>query len=365
MGAISLPIKALGPHQPLPHPHRRRRLSSSLMALILLLATALFYALVSLGTGPCTAGATCYRGYQSLYSFDAGSENHAAWMAAIPDDVRITSLSIPGTHDTMTYEIESEQLQCQNWNLSMQLHSGLRYLDIRARLRDDELHIYHADGYTGFSYEQVLLDVFAFLDENPSETIIMRLKEEGSPIGHNTISFENAFHYHHYAAPLTAPGSEKHLHKYEFAAPIPTLGALRSKIFILQNFDSRGGPYGLQWEGPEMVLEDLWIIPDVYHLSEKWSAIRDALENAALAPDDNRFLYLAHTSASVGVLPIEAAAGPMNRTIQGMNDMTGQYLEDASGNVDEARVGVVIIDFPGRKLIGTILKWNVWLRERK
>jgi 1-phosphatidylinositol phosphodiesterase len=364
MGAISLPIKALGPHQPHPHPPRRRRLSSSLMALVLLLATALLYALLTLGTGPCTAGATCYRGYQSLYSFDAGDEDHAAWMASIPDDVRITSLSIPGTHDTMTYEIASEQLQCQNWNLSTQLRSGLRYLDIRARLRDDELHIYHADGYTGFSYEQVLLDVFAFLDENPSETILMRLKEEGGPIGtHNTISFEDAFHYHHNVSPLTAPGSEKHLHKYEFAAPIPTIGALRSKIFILQNFDSRGGPYGLQWEGPEMVLEDLWIIPDVYHLSEKWSAIRDALENAALAPDDNRFLYLVHTSASVGVLPIEAAAGPMNRTIQGMNDMTGQYLEDASGNVDEARVGVVIIDFPGRKLISTVLKWTIWLRK--
>lgn len=284
-------------------------------------------------------------------------------MAAIPDDVHLTSLSIPGTHDTMTYEIGSEQLQCQNWNLSMQLNSGLRYLDIRARLRDDELHIYHANGYTGFGYEQVLLDVFEFLDAHPSETIIMRLKEEGNPIGsNNSISFEDAFNYHHFSSPLTAPGSAKHLHKYEFAAPIPTLGALRSKIFILQNFDARDGPYGLRWEGPEMVLEDLWVIPDVYHLSEKWTAIRDALENAALAPDDNRFLYLAHTSASVGVLPIEAAAGPMNRTIQGMNDMTGQYLEDASANVDEARVGVVIIDFPGKKLIKTILKWNAWLR---
>ncbi|KAK0757301.1 hypothetical protein N5P37_010021 [Trichoderma harzianum] len=355
MGAISLPIKPLKPG-----PRRRRQLPV-LMAVCVLGAMALFYILLAIA--PCMVGATCYRGYQSVYSFDAGDDLHPDWMAAIPDDVHLTSLSIPGTHDTMTYEIGSEQLQCQNWNLSMQLNSGLRYLDIRARLRDDELHIYHANGYTGFGYEQVLLDVFEFLDAHPSETIIMRLKEEGNPIGsNNSISFEDAFNYHHFSSPLTAPGSAKHLHKYEFAAPIPTLGALRSKIFILQNFDARDGPYGLRWEGPEMVLEDLWVIPDVYHLSEKWTAIRDALENAALAPDDNRFLYLAHTSASVGVLPIEAAAGPMNRTIQGMNDMTGQYLEDASANVDEARVGVVIIDFPGKKLIKTILKWNAWLR---
>ncbi|RFU77490.1 1-phosphatidylinositol phosphodiesterase precursor [Trichoderma arundinaceum] len=354
MGAISLPIK--------PAPRSRRRQLPALIVICAIGAMALFYMLLSIA--PCMVGATCYRGYQSFYSFDAGDELHPRWMAKIPDGVHITSLSIPGTHDTMTYNIGSEQLQCQNWNLSMQLQSGLRYLDIRARLRDDELHIYHANGYTGFSYEQVLLDVFAFLDANPSEAVIMRLKEEGGRIGtNNTISFEDAFNYHHYSSPITAPGAAKHIHKYDFAAPIPTLGELRSKIFILQNFDARDGPYGLRWEGPEMVLEDLWVIPDVYHLSEKWTAIRDALEYAALAPDDNRFLYLAHTSASVGVLPIEAAAGPMNRTIPGMNDMTGQYLEDASGNDDLARIGVVIIDFPGRKLIKTILNWNVWLRK--
>ncbi|EHK20872.1 uncharacterized protein TRIVIDRAFT_83542 [Trichoderma virens Gv29-8] len=353
MGAISLPIKPLKPAP-------RRRQLPLLMTICILGAMALFYILLAIA--PCMVGATCYRGYQSAYSFDAGDDMHPDWMGKIPDSVHLTSLSIPGTHDTMTYEIGSEQLQCQNWNLSMQLNSGLRYLDIRARLRDDELHIYHANGYTGFGYEQVLLDIFAFLDAHPSETIIMRLKEEGSPIGsNNSISFEDAFNYHHFSSPVTAPGSAKHLHKYDFAAPIPTLGALRSKIFILQNFDARDGPYGLRWEGPEMILEDLWVIPDVYHLSEKWTAIRDALEYAALSPDDNRYLYLAHTSASVGVLPIEAAAGPMNRTIQGMNDMTGQYLEDASGNDDLARVGVVIIDFPGKKLIKTVLSWNAWL----
>ncbi|KAK5991355.1 1-phosphatidylinositol phosphodiesterase-like protein [Cladobotryum mycophilum] len=337
--------------------YAKRRRPLPLMLIISSIGTmTLFYLLLSLA--PCMVGATCYRGYQSAYSFDAADEPHPRWMAAYRDELNITSLSIPGTHDTMTYNIGTEVLQCQNWNLSQQLESGLRYFDIRARLRDDELQIYHADGYTGFSYEHVILSMFDFLDANPSEAIVMRLKEEGSPIGNNTISFEDAFHYHHYSSPTTAPGSAKHLHKYNFAAPIPTLGTLRSKIFILQNFNAKDGPYGLAWEGPEMVLEDLWVIPDVYHLSEKWTAIRDALENAALSPDDNRYMYLAHLSASVGVLPIEAAAGPKNRSIPGMNDMTGQYLEDAMDSDEAARVGVVIIDFPGRKLIDKVLEWN-------
>ena len=306
----------------------------------------------------------CYRGYRSAYSFDAGLDSHPRWMEDIPDSVNITSLSIPGTHDTMTYAMESEGLQCQNWNISMQLESGLRYFDIRARQRDDRLHIYHSYGDTGFGFRDVLLAMFEFLDKNPSEAIIMRLKKEGSPMGHNnTISFEDAFNYHRLNSSSTSEGASKHFYLYDRKTPIPTLGALRSKIFILQEFDSPDkGPYGLEWDGPQMVLEDLWIIPDVYHLSEKWTAIREALELAGTKPRDNSALYLAHVSASVGVLPIEAAAGPMNRTVTGMNDMTGQWLEDFEDEPGYARTGVVILDFPGKRLVDVILRWNAKLK---
>ncbi|KAI9152094.1 1-phosphatidylinositol phosphodiesterase [Paramyrothecium foliicola] len=319
-------------------------------------AMTLFYVMLSIA--PCLVGGVCYHGYSSAYSFDIDKAHNAAWMAKLPDEVNITSLSIPGTHDTMTYNIGSERLQCQNGNLSVQLESGLRYFDIRARLRDDELHIYHAYGYTGFSFSDVLHDMFHFLDENPSEAIIMRLKEEARPLGKNTRTFEEAFNYYRFNSSETSKGAEKHFHAYDRTRPIPTMGELRSKIFILQEFTARQGPYGLAWEGDQMVLEDLWIIPDIYHLAEKWTAIRDALERAALDPQDNKKLYLAHLSASVGVLPIEAAAGPLNHTIEGMNDMTGQWLTDYGGEDDAQRTGVVIIDFPGKRLIDAVLRWN-------
>ncbi|KAH7143817.1 PLC-like phosphodiesterase [Dactylonectria macrodidyma] len=259
----------------------------------------------------------------------------------------------------MTYDIGSEGLQCQNWNLSVQLDAGLRYFDIRARLRDDELHIYHGNGYTGFSFADVLIGMFEFLDANPSEAIVMRLKQEGNPIGKdNTISFESAFNRYRQDNPLTTAGAIDHFYIYNRTVPIPTLGELRSKIFILQQFPDDQGPYGLLWEGDQMALEDLWIIPDVYHLADKWTAIRKALELASTAVHDNSVLYLAHISASIGVLPIEAAAGPMNRTVTGMNDMTGQWIEDFEYVPEATRTGIVIIDFPGRKLINAILRWN-------
>lgn len=346
----------------------RLRRMPILLAISSIFAMALFYVLISMS--PCMVGSQrCYKGYTSAYSFDAYHAHHPRWMTAIPDDVNLTSLSIPGTHDTMTYGMpENEHLQCQIWNLTTQLNAGLRYFDIRARLQDDELKIYHSSGFTGFSYTDVLVPMFDFLDENPGETIIMRLKEEGVPIGdHNTISFEDALIKHHESSPVTSPGASKHLYHYNQTEPLPNLGALRSRIFLLQNFvskDQEKSPYGLIWEGPQMALEDLWIIPDIHHLVDKWNAIRSALEAATRAPLNNTLLYLAHISASVGVLPIEAAAGPKNKAVVGMNDLTGQWLRDFSAHRGvSARIGVVIIDFPGRKLIDAVLRWNEHLTK--
>lgn len=316
--------------------------------------------LAGAAAAPCLVSAACYHGFNSAFSFDAHKAHHPAWMRDLRNDTLLTSLSVPGTHDTMTYQIGSDVLQCQNWNLTTQLASGLRYFDIRARLRDDELHIYHGDGYTGFGYQDVILEMFTFLAQNPSETIIMRLKQEGAPLGsHNTLTFEEAFNFYWHNSSITAKQAAQHMYVFDPAAPLPTLADLRSKIFVLQNFPSDnngpGNKYGIAWEGDQMVLEDLWIVPDVYHLKDKWAAIKAALIKAAADKQDNKALYLAHISASVGVLPIEAAAGPKNKTVVGMNDETGRWLGagDHSG-----RTGVVIFDFPGKKGIEAVLARN-------
>ncbi|KAL3953849.1 hypothetical protein ACCO45_011805 [Purpureocillium lilacinum] len=326
MGKPSAPFFLSLPPPPRLRPVRARRIPP-LLALAAVAAMALLYMLL-FAVAPCLVRGGCYRGYRSAWSFDAHAAHHPAWMAAVPDETNLTSLSIPGTHDTMTYGLlrPDPVLNCQNWNLSVQLDAGLRYVDIRARLRDDELHIYHGDGYTGFSFADVLRDVLAFLVANPSEALVMRLKEEGRPLGtNNTKTFEET-------------------------VPIPTLGALRSRVFLLQDFASRADapPYGLAWEGPQMALEDAWIVPDVYHLAEKWTAIRTALERAATDALDNAKLYLAH-------VPPRA---PLNRTVTGMNDMTGQWVRDFERVPEARRTGVVIFDFPGRQAIEAVLAWN-------
>ncbi|KAH7160470.1 PLC-like phosphodiesterase [Dactylonectria estremocensis] len=312
-----------------------------------------------------TATAQTFQGHESAFSFDAGLRHHPRWMQDLPDEVPLSSLSIPGTHDTMSYMIPSDYLRCQNWNLSMQLEAGIRYLDIRARLRDDELQIYHAHIHTGFSLTDVLLIIFEFLRMNPSEAIIMRLKEEGRPIGKsNTVSFEDAFKRYRDADARTTVGASKHILKIDQAASLPLLGDVRSRILIVQQFPDEDGPYGLKWGGKEIITQDNWITPSLFHLAEKWIAIRNSIELAATTYHDNSVLYLTHTSCAVGVLPIEAAAGTVNRTVTGMNDMTGQWIEYLEDCPEATRTGIVVFDFPGHRLIDAVLRLNKPLEQQ-
>jgi 1-phosphatidylinositol phosphodiesterase len=300
-----------------------------------------------------------YHGYNSPYSFDANFDygRTSRWMASIPDTKNVASLSIPGSHDTMTFAVTDPTYQCQNLHLSIQLHTGLRYFDIRARLHNDELLIYHGDKYTQYSYPDVLNTMFHFLDAHPSETILMRLKEESTPIN-STIDFLTAFNYYRLNSTLTSGGCSEHFWIPSPAGPtrVPTLGELRGKILILQNFGSDPADYGIKWESQLLSIEDLWDIPDLdMGLEEKFEAITEALEAAGNATEEESgILYLSHLSASVGVLPIEAAAGTQNGSIIGLNDRVGKWLSDGNGG----SAGVIIIDFPGQLLIHEVLKRN-------
>jgi 1-phosphatidylinositol phosphodiesterase len=298
-----------------------------------------------------------YLGYHSPYSFDCNYQHSPKWMASIPSSTNLTSLSIPGTHDTMTSVVVGPVFQCQNHHLGTQLEAGIRYFDIRARLNNNTLQIYHQDAYTQHSYTEVLTTFFAFLETNPGETILMRLKEESTPIN-STIDFLTAFNYYRLNDTSTAPGCSKHFWVPPQPGPtyIPSLGDLRSKILILQNFGDDPAEYGVKWESPLLAIEDDYDIPDLYAgLDEKFAAITNGLTAAkeGIEGNDGK-LYLSHLSASVGVLPIEAAAGTKNGSVVGLNDRTGRWLAAGNGG----KTGVVIIDFPGMDLVHQVLERN-------
>src|SRR5438874_2499396 len=65
------------------------------------------------------------------YSHDSSiGYNNSDWMGALPDQLRLSELSIPGTHDSMSFH-GGDAVQTQSMPLSTQLESGIRVLDIR------------------------------------------------------------------------------------------------------------------------------------------------------------------------------------------------------------------------------------------
>lgn len=98
------------------------------------------------------------------------------WMSRLPDNLRASQISIPGTHDSGTFDCSWYQAcdssQCQSWNIYNQLSAGNRFLDLRIDIRSDYLAIGHGP-YQFMALHDALRDVARFLNDNPSEFVIL------------------------------------------------------------------------------------------------------------------------------------------------------------------------------------------------
>ena len=117
------------------------------------------------------------------------------WMTNIPDETKLSTLSIPGTHDTMTSHAESvffigckgtlslrRQCLTQNWNLTTQLMNGIRFIDIRIYqklhriaphepLQNGPYNINHGIFHLDVTLIDVLNDLRMFLSVHNKETV--------------------------------------------------------------------------------------------------------------------------------------------------------------------------------------------------
>lgn len=95
----------------------------------------------------------------------------SSWMNMINDDAKISEIAIPGSHDSGTYGM-NYTAETQDCSFEEQLNRGVRYFDVRVNFVDDDYVIFHGP-INGAKYEHVLKDIKNFLDENPSEFLIL------------------------------------------------------------------------------------------------------------------------------------------------------------------------------------------------
>lgn len=162
-------------------------------------------------------------------------------MASIPDDQLLSEISMPGTHDTMAL-YGGVYAECQTWTLASQLRAGVRFLDIRVRNVTGNLTIHHGVAYQRAHFGDVLEGVVDFLQEYPSETVLMRIKEEFSET--NDIYGAVVDYIHRFA----------HWDLLWHSRLMPTMAEARGKIIVMQEFS--GPDLGMRYGS--MDIADDW-----------------------------------------------------------------------------------------------------------
>ena len=127
------------------------------------------------------------------------SLNMANWMSNLPDDKKILLINIPGTHNTaanVLHPLGESVARTQNRTIPELLRFGVRKLDIRVTIRellegddeDSDLSTCHGmfDCYfidennvtKNLTFKHILLDIKDFLEEYPTETVIVWTQSE-------------------------------------------------------------------------------------------------------------------------------------------------------------------------------------------
>ena len=104
------------------------------------------------------------------------------WMAALPDTIKVCKVSIPGTHDSGTAGVRfpmRHYAQTQTMDLSSQWDAGIRFFDLRPRLEDGTLRIYHGPADCHIGFREALLIIKKKLEEHPTEFCIVMTNSAG------------------------------------------------------------------------------------------------------------------------------------------------------------------------------------------
>ncbi|TRM59862.1 PLC-like phosphodiesterase [Schizophyllum amplum] len=119
------------------------------------------------------------RHHRILYLFPR--RDTAAFLSDMHDGCPLSSLLLPGTHDSMAfYGWPIAQCQAIDTPLAVQLRSGIRVLDIRLALVGDRLIAYHGITPQRTSFQDILATMHEFLTAPAScrETLVISLKQE-------------------------------------------------------------------------------------------------------------------------------------------------------------------------------------------
>lgn len=273
------------------------------------------------------------------------------WMESIDDELMLSQISIPGTHETCAmYEPVSGVAKCQNLTLLEQFNAGVRYIDIRCRRYDNNFVIHHGSIYQHLNYDDVINTCYDFLKENPYETIIMSVKEEYSAYS-SSDDMETIFKRY-------IKGNED---KWYLTDSIPKLGDVRGRIVLVRRFEADGElginayngwkdntTFDITGADYSINIEDLY---KVKNSEEKWNAINANLNNA-YNNSNEKTMYITYTS---GYVPLIFNIPQIKKISEPVNEYLSVYFDD---KYQTGNYGILAMDYVTEEMCREIIATN-------
>jgi 1-phosphatidylinositol phosphodiesterase len=334
----------------------------------------------------------CFAHYDPAYFHNErdGFKSRRNWMSGIRNEVRLSEIALPGTHDSEN-RIYTDNWNCQCLTIDDQLKYGIRVFEITLRfVRNNFFLQTENDKLKDFTnlnlfahvktFDNFLNQVESFLIINPSEVVFIRLKSiiDGNS-NERTLreSFESYFSSSNYITYLKTKRNGI------------TIGEARGRFVILCD-TGFCIDYGINFG--YVNVQNNFFMRSNWDLYVKWENVREFLQLSAFG--DRHTFYISYLTASGGSFPYFVASGHRNPgtsdkrlstaqttpewensypdfprvdcflgictiAFEGLNTLARDKI--ASFNVNDVgfrTIGIIMADFPGDELIEKIIMNN-------
>lgn len=323
---------------------------------------------------------------------DAAPMDMARWMSHLKDGTCLTTLSIPGTHDTMAFQkiktFADQFANTQSGNLRQQLDAGVRFIDIRARHYRNAFEMHHGAVYLGHNFTSVVQMLEGFLSgPGKDEVVVMRLKDEGYKPKHNKRTFAETLENYVFEHPDTSEILQRILHmplRNQVSYKFPRVGPeTRGKVVMIQDYNTKSASntFGANFKDSEKIkLQDYYNVTTTTDIvQKKWNKIIQFWVHhipeqirRAEAGDDCQNLPLLINFLSAGS-PFQTPAMVALHYKRGINNRVQQLLREKWQTVWDAAftsfqweipelrgptTGIVVWDFINTKAARLIVSFN-------
>lgn len=177
-----------------------------------------------------------------FYETDGIANVAPNWMYDIADNIKMSQLSIPGTHQSASRVGGAFLNFAKNQSMSIyeQLITGVRSLDVRVRSINNIFTVHHGEVYQELVFGQVMDEIEDFLRNHPTETIILRLNKSANVnSGEGSASFKRVF-YDTYYYPIYQRKNLFYVNDYGKSFADLSIGELRGKVLLVSTISQDG-----------------------------------------------------------------------------------------------------------------------------